>query len=150
MDALRVKRPRSFLYNYSINNKNKYLFSHKSFVICSTRAGHMLSNQIEAMRRVLSRRIKGRRGKVYVRARVTVPYTQKAKQSRMGKGKGKISQIICVVNVGDPLFELRGRKVNRRVVRVLTRKLHHKRPSLGVKVDDRYHGICRNKAIRRR
>lgn len=149
MTAVRVKRPRSYLYRYYINNKNKYLFDKKSFVIVSSREGQLLSNQIESMRRVLSRRIKGRRGKVYVRARVALPYTQKSKQSRMGKGKGKIKHLFCRVNVGDALFELRGKKVNRRVARVLSKKLHHKRPSLCVKVDDRSNGFCRNKTIRR-
>lgn len=149
MSNIRLKRPRSYLYTYSINNKNKYLFDHKSFIIISRKAGQLLATQIETMRRILSRRIKGRRGRVYVRARVSLPYTQKSKQSRMGKGKGKIKHLFCRVNVGDPLFELVGRKVNGIVVRALTHRLHHKRPSLGVKVDDRCNGICRNKVIRR-
>jgi len=133
-----------------INNKNKYLFEEKSLLIVSTKPGYLLSNQIETMRRILSRKIKGRRGKVYVRAHVSLPYTQKSKQSRMGKGKGKIKHLFCRVNVGDPLYELIGKKVTRIRTRALARRLHSKRPLLGVRMDGRADGICRNKTIRRR
>jgi len=147
---VRLKRPRHYLYNYMINNKNRYLFDSKSLLLVSTKACFLKANHIETMRRILSRKIKGRRGKVYVRVRVSLPYTQKSKQSRMGKGKGKIKQLFCRVNVGDPLYELIGKRVNVIRIRFLARKLHHKFPLLGVRMYNRADGICRNEIIRRR
>lgn len=147
---IRLKRPRHYIYTHMINVKHRYLFEKKSLLIVSTKAGYLLGNQIETMRRILSRRIKGRRGKVYVRARVSLPYTQKSKQSRMGKGKGKIKYLFCRVNIGEPLYELIGKKVNKIRIRALARKLHRKCPSLGIRMDLKSDGVCRNKIIRRR
>ncbi len=87
-------------------------------------------------------------GKVYVRLKVNLPFTQKSKQSRMGKGKGTIKYLFCSVNVCDPLFELIGKRVNFIKMKILLHKLHYKNPSILVKVDGRNNDICRNKSIR--
>lgn len=144
------KRPRKYLYNFGIFGKNKYLFSEKSLLITSTRTGILLSTHIETMRRILSRRIKGKRGKIYIRARPFLPLTSKSKQSRMGKGKGKIKYFFFRVNAYSPLYELIGKKVEPILIRALCRKLHNKAPFLKLRVHNRINGFCRNKVIRKR
>jgi len=149
MSNLVHKRPRKFLYNFGIYGKNKYLFCTKSLVIMSTHIGILFPSHIETIRRILSRQIKGKRGKVYVRVQASLPLTQKSKQSRMGKGKGKIKSFFCRVDAFSPLYELIGKKVDSILVRALCRKLHYKVPFLKVRVDNRVNGICRNKVIRK-
>jgi ribosomal protein L16/L10AE len=150
MYSYNCKRPRKFLYNFGIYGKNKYLFSDRSLLIMSTQIGILFPSHIETMRRILSRKIKGKRGKVYVRMRASFPLTQKSKQSRMGKGKGKIKSFFCRVDAYSPLYELIGKKVEPILIRALCGKLHHKAPFLKVRVDNRINGICRNKVIRKR
>jgi ribosomal protein L16/L10AE len=150
MSSFISKRPRNFLYNFGIYNKNGYLFFDRSILIRSTNCGILFSSQIETMRRILSRQIKGKRGKVYIRVRVSLPLTQKSKQSRMGKGKGKVKLLFCRVKAYSPLYELIGKKVEPILIRALCRKLHYKAPFLEARVDNRIDGICRNKVIRKR
>lgn len=149
MSNLISKRPRKFLYNFGIYGKNKYLFSERSLVIMSTSVGIVFPYHIETMRRILSKQIKGKRGKVYIRMRASYPLTQKSKQSRMGKGKGKIKSFFCRVDAYSPLYELIGKRVEPILIRALCRKLHYKVPFSKVRVDNRIDGVCRNKIIRK-
>ena len=137
------------MYRFSIYGRID-IFNDRSILIMSTSSGILFSSHIETMRRILSRQIKGKRGKVYVRLRVSLPLTQKSKQSRMGKGKGKIKSLFCRVDAHSPLYELIGKRVEPILLRALCRKLHYKAPFLKARVDDRINGICRNKAIRKR
>ena len=148
MSSFIPKRPRNFLYNFGIYNKNGYLFFDRVFL--SRLIVEYFFFQIETMRRILSRQIKGKRGKVYIRVRVSLPLTQKSKQSRMGKGKGKVKLLFRRVKAYSPLYELIGKKVEPILIRALCRKLHYKAPFLEARVDNRIDGICRNKVIRKR
>jgi len=67
----------------------------------------MTSRQIEAARRTIVRTIK-RRGKVWIRVFPDKPYTQKAAETRMGKGKGSVEYYVAVVKPGRILFEMAG------------------------------------------
>ena len=67
----------------------------------------MTSRQIEAARRAIVRNIK-RRGKVWIRVFPDKPYTQKAAETRMGKGKGSVEYYVAVVKPGRILFEMGG------------------------------------------
>jgi large subunit ribosomal protein L16 len=49
----------------------------------------LLPDQIEAARRMISRRIK-KRSKIWIRAFPDIPISQKPKEVRMGKGKGAV------------------------------------------------------------
>jgi large subunit ribosomal protein L16 len=67
----------------------------------------MTSRQIEAARRAVVRAIK-RRGKVWIRVFPDKPYTQKAAETRMGKGKGSVEYYVAVIKPGRILFEMAG------------------------------------------
>jgi large subunit ribosomal protein L16 len=65
------------------------------------------SRQIEAVRRTITRHLK-RRGKVYIRIFPDKPVTQKAAETRMGKGKGTVDHWVAVVKPGRVMFEITG------------------------------------------
>lgn len=67
----------------------------------------MTSRQIEAARRAIVRKIR-RRGKVWIRIFPDKPYTQKAAETRMGKGKGSVEYYVAVIKPGRVLFEMAG------------------------------------------
>jgi large subunit ribosomal protein L16 len=67
----------------------------------------MTSRQIEAARRAVTRSIR-RRGKVWIRIFPDKPYTQKAAETRMGKGKGSVEYYVAVIKPGRILFEMAG------------------------------------------
>jgi large subunit ribosomal protein L16 len=49
-----------------------------------------------------------RRGKVWIRIFPDKPVTQKAAETRMGKGKGAVDHWVAVVKPGRILFEISG------------------------------------------
>jgi len=65
------------------------------------------SRQIEAARRAMVRYIR-RRGKIWIRIFPDKPITQKAAETRMGKGKGSVEYWVAVVRPGRVLFEMGG------------------------------------------
>jgi len=65
------------------------------------------SRQIEAARRAIMRSIK-RRGRVWIRVFPDKPYTKRAAESRMGKGKGSVDHYVAVVRPGLVMFEMAG------------------------------------------
>jgi large subunit ribosomal protein L16 len=69
--------------------------------------GWVTARQIEAARRTLVRFMR-RRGKVWIRIFPDKPVTQRAAETRMGKGKGAVDHWVAVVKPGRMLFELSG------------------------------------------
>lgn len=67
----------------------------------------LTSRQIEAARRTMVRYIK-RRGKVWTRVFPDKPVTQRAAETRMGKGKGAVDHWVAVIKPGRVLFEMGG------------------------------------------
>lgn len=65
------------------------------------------SNQIEAARRVISRSL-GKTGRIWIRIFPDRPYTQKAAEVPMGKGKGDPQYFVFHVLPGRLLFEVDG------------------------------------------
>lgn len=63
--------------------------------------------QLEAVRRVLSRRM-SRRGKVWFRVFPHVPVTSKPLEVRMGKGKGAVDHWVADVRPGRMIVEVEG------------------------------------------
>ncbi|MGC9529723.1 MAG: 50S ribosomal protein L16 [Candidatus Bipolaricaulaceae bacterium] len=62
--------------------------------------------QLEAARTTLARAT--HRGKVWIRVFPDKPYTRKAAESRMGKGKGNVENWVAVVKPGTIMFEFAG------------------------------------------
>lgn len=65
------------------------------------------ARQIEASRRAMTRCLR-RAGKIWIRIFPDVPVTQKAAESRQGKGKGTVEYWVCRVRPGRILFEIDG------------------------------------------
>ena len=65
------------------------------------------SNQIEAARRVIARTV-GKEGRVWIRVFPDRPWTQKAAETGMGKGKGDPQGFEVQVFPGRVLFEVSG------------------------------------------
>ena len=78
-----------------------------SYGLKATSHARMKSNQIEAARRVISRTL-GKSGRLWVRIFPDRPYTQKAAEVPMGKGKGEPQGFIFEVLPGRVLFEVDG------------------------------------------
>ena len=69
--------------------------------------GRLTARQIEAARRVITRRIK-RGGKVWIRVFPDKPVTQKPLEVRMGKGKGNVEYWVALIQPGRVLYEMEG------------------------------------------
>jgi large subunit ribosomal protein L16 len=65
------------------------------------------ARQIEAARRTIVRAMR-RRGKIWIRIFPDKPITQKAAETRMGKGKGAVEYWAAVVKPGRIMFEVGG------------------------------------------
>lgn len=82
------------------------------------------SNQIEAARIAINRRIK-RGGKVWIKIFPHKPITQKPAETRMGAGKGSPEYWVAVVKPGRVMFELSGveEELAREAMRLAANKL---------------------------
>lgn len=100
------------------------------------------ARQIEAARRTIVRAMK-RRGKIWIRIFPDKPITQKAAETRMGKGKGAVEYWAAVVKPGRVMFEVGGglpEEVSKEALRLAQYKLpiktkiitRHDRPMSGV------------------
>ena len=96
-----------------------------SFGLKAQTAARVRSNQIEAARRALSRSVT-KSGKVWVRVFPDRPYTAKAAEVGMGKGKGDLQGYVFEVKPGRMLFEVDG--VSEDVAREGLRKAGTKLP----------------------
>jgi len=78
-----------------------------SFGLKAVAEARVRSNQIEAARKVLSRSA-GKAGKIWIRIFPDMPYTAKAAEVGMGKGKGDPQGYCFEVRPGRMLFEVDG------------------------------------------
>ena len=69
--------------------------------------GWVSARQIEACRRAIVRANR-RKGKVWIRIFPDKPITQRAAETRMGKGKGEVEFWAAVIKPGRILFEVGG------------------------------------------
>ena len=82
------------------------------------------SNQIEASRRVISRTME-KNGRMWIRIFPDRPWTQKAAEVGMGKGKGDPQGFEAVIQPGSVIFELSGisEEIARRAIEKAGKKL---------------------------
>ena len=73
----------------------------------SLECGYLTARQIEAARRAIVHELK-RRGKVWIRVFPDKPYTKRAAETRMGKGKGSVDHWVAVIRPGRIMFEVGG------------------------------------------
>ena len=67
-----------------------------SYGLRALESGRISARQIEAARRVITRRMK-RRGKVWIKIFPSTPVTSKPVEVRMGKGKGAVDYWVCLL-----------------------------------------------------
>lgn len=96
-----------------------------SFGLKAETPGRLRSNQIESARKALSREMT-KVGKLWIRIFPDRPFTQKAAQVGMGKGKGDPEGYCFEVHPGRILFEVDG--VDEKVAREALRKASTKLP----------------------
>ncbi len=87
------------------NVGNKVSFG--QFGLKSMERGRMTSRQIEAGRRVMTRKVK-RGAKIWIRVFPDKPITNKPLEVRMGKGKGSVEYWVAQVQPGRVLYEMQG------------------------------------------
>ena len=78
-----------------------------SYGLKSLGAAHIRATQIEAVRRVIIRRIR-KIGHIFIRTFPYKPISEKPTKTRMGKGKGSVQYFACPVKPGQVLFEIDG------------------------------------------
>jgi len=78
---------------------------HGTFGLKAMSGARITSNQIEAARKVLTREV-GKGGKYYIRIFPDRPYTRKAAEVGMGKGKGDPQGFCVEVFPGRIMFEV--------------------------------------------
>ena len=104
-----------------------------SFGLKALEPGWLTNRQIEAGRIAMTRHVK-RGGKIWIRIFPDKPVTQKAAETRMGKGKGAVEFYVAVIKPGRVLFEMGG--IPEEEAREALRLAGHKLP-------------CKTKFIRR-
>ena len=77
------------------------------YALKAVECGTLSNRQIEAARIAISRKVK-RGGKLWIRIFPDRPYTKKAAETRMGKGKGNPEGWNAIIKPGRILFELAG------------------------------------------
>jgi large subunit ribosomal protein L16 len=82
-----------------------------SFGLRTLEGGQISSKQIEAVRRVITRKLK-RTGKLWIRIFPNIPVTKKPIEVRMGKGKGAVDHWVAVVKPGTIIYEIGEAKEN--------------------------------------
>ncbi len=108
------KKPKYRRWQKARVNKNKpqietrgISVSFGSYGMKAKTGGALRSNQIEAARRVITRSI-GKTGKIWIRVFPDRPWTKKAAEHKMGKGKGNLEGYEFRVLPGRVIFEISG------------------------------------------
>lgn len=96
-----------------------------SHAIKAMDGARIMSNQLEAARKALSRAL-GKTGKVWIRVFPDMPLTKKPAEVKLGKGKGDLFGYCAPVKPGRIIFEVDG--VTDAVAREALRKAGTKLP----------------------
>lgn len=78
-----------------------------SIALKSTQSGILNNKQIEAARKILTKKT-NRKAKIWLKLSFSLPITAKPIGTRMGKGKGKISNWAAKIKAGSIIFEIAG------------------------------------------
>ncbi len=103
----RVKRRRVHRGRMKGNAHKGNAVTYGDYGLMTTEPAWITSNQIEAARIAINRKIK-RGGKVWIKIFPHKPVTQKPAETRMGAGKGAPEYWVAVVKPGRVMFELAG------------------------------------------
>ncbi|PIE76980.1 MAG: 50S ribosomal protein L16 [Clostridiales bacterium] len=120
----RVKRRRVHRGRMKGNAHKGNAVTYGDYGLMTTEPAWITSNQIEAARIAINRKIK-RGGKVWIKIFPHKPVTQKPAETRMGAGKGAPEYWVAVVKPGRVMFELAGvsEELAREAMRLAAMKL---------------------------
>lgn len=76
------------------------------YIIYTCKAGILRKHQIEMLRMYFVKKLKRFNVRIFMRSELNKPYTKKAKQARMGKGKGKFAHWYSRLDRGTPVCEI--------------------------------------------
>lgn len=93
--------------------------------LMSLESSWITSKQIESARRAIAHHTK-RTGKIWVKIFPHKPITNKAAGTRMGSGKGSVSEYVAVIRPGTVMFEIAG--VSEKVAKEAFELAHAKLP----------------------
>jgi large subunit ribosomal protein L16 len=116
------KQFRGVMRGVAMSN-NEVLYG--DFGLKSLDSAWVKARNLEAARRTISGATK-RKGKVWIKVFPDKPYTQKANNSKMGKGKGDVEGYVTIVKPGTILFEIGG--VSEEIARKALTLASHKLP----------------------
>lgn len=91
---------KKFKYNSNLN--------FGSIGLKSVRSGLITSKQLEAARQAISRKVKKKGGKIWIKIFPHLPVRKKPKEIRMGKGTGPVSHWAARIKGGSIIFEIMG------------------------------------------
>lgn len=103
----KVKRRKVFKGRIRGKSQRGSSITFGEFALKAMDSGKMTSQQIEAARIAINRKIK-RGGKVWIRIFPDKPITKKPAETRMGKGKGNPEYWVAPIKPGRILYELGG------------------------------------------
>ncbi len=120
----RVKRRRVHRGRMTGKATRGNTITYGDYALVALQPSWITSNQIEAARIAINRRIK-RGGKVWIKIFPHKPVTQKPAETRMGAGKGAPEYWVAVVKPGRVMFELSGvdEELAREAMRLAAMKL---------------------------
>lgn len=95
------------------------------FGLQTLESGRLTSRQIESARVAITRHVK-RGAKLWIRIFPDKPLTKKPAETRMGKGKGELSEYVAPIKTGQMLYELSG--VTQSLAKEAFRLASHKLP----------------------
>lgn len=98
-----------------------------TYALKSLEAGEIKPNQIESVRKILSKEIK-KYGKIWIRIFSNIIRTSKPAEVRMGKGKGSLNYWAAVIRSGQILFEISN--IEYSVANMILKKAANKLPVL--------------------
>ncbi len=120
----RVKRRRQHRGRMKGKAQRGNTITYGEYGLMALESAWITSNQIEAARVAINRRIK-RGGKVWIKIFPHKPVTQKPAETRMGAGKGSPEYWVAVVKPGRIMFEMAGvnEELAREAMRLAAMKL---------------------------
>lgn len=112
--------------NSTYTNKNNLINSGGQFALKSLQSGYITTQQLESLRKVLVKKT-NRSLKMWIKPTIHINKTAKAKESRMGKGKGKILLTVGYIKPGTILVEMNNnKKLNNDLFKIIKSKIPFK------------------------
>ena len=103
----KIKHRKQFKGRMTGAAKGGSTISFGEYALKAVECGKMSSQQIEAARIAINRKVK-RGGKMWIRIFPDKPITKKPAETRMGKGKGSPDSWVAMIQPGRILYELSG------------------------------------------